>query len=80
MCCAQCLTKSGVASMRSAHAESQLPAIVAGATACMKRMEEGCTCQRWIGGARLQQDLGECMLLPPRGFPGCCTCSMEELV
>ena len=59
MCCAECLAKSGVAGMHSAHAEGQLPAIVAGATACMRPMEEGCTCQRWDGGARLQQDVGE---------------------
>ena len=45
--------------MHSAHAEGQLPAIVAGATACMRPMEEGCTCQRWVGGTRLQQDVGK---------------------
>ena len=64
MCCAECLAESGVAGMHRAHAEGQLPAIVAGATACMRPMEEGCTCQRWVGGGRLQQDVGEDIIHP----------------
>ena len=59
MCCTECLAKSGVGGMHSAHAEGQLPAIVAGATACMRPMEEGCICHRWVGGPGLQRDVGE---------------------
>ena len=72
MCCAECLAKSGVAGMHSKHEEGQLPAMVAGATACMKPMEEGCACQRWVGGARVERNAGEDVIHPSTAFPGCC--------